>query len=208
MSNLFKKIIGVTGITGSGTTTVAGKIHDMLGATSNGLLISADKISHDILLKGGVAYEEVVRAFGRTIMDEQGEIDRKVLGSIVFRNAERLKILEAIVHPGVKNKILEMLVDDGKHTYAVLDVPLLVESDLYKVCTSVVLVTAPDEIRTNRIVARDGISTALAKERIRARQGDAYLQEFANHVVHNTIDALALGTNALTEALEKIVKEL
>jgi len=97
-------VIGLTGGFGSGKSTVAGMLRE-LGAR----VIDADKVAHQLYQPGTPAFDEVVRAFGREIVGEKGEIDRKSLGRKVFGNPQALKRLNAILHPRIARRIEEIL---------------------------------------------------------------------------------------------------
>jgi len=97
-------IIGLTGGFGSGKSTVAGMLRD-LGAR----VIDADKVAHQLYQPGTPAFDEVVQAFGREIVGERGEIDRKKLGQKVFSNPQALKRLNAVLHPRISHRVKETL---------------------------------------------------------------------------------------------------
>ena len=230
-------IIGVTGITGSGTSTVSAIL-----AEHGGYVISADKLAREVMQHGQPAYDEIVREFGPSIVvstaggglapaAEPGEIDRKALGVIVFGNPEKLALLESIIHPAVIARVKEMLgctsllakrsnlevvhgLDCfGKNTlamtgrsnqavganciypdapFAIIDAPLLIESGLHKICHSVWLVTARDNVRLARIMQRDGIDTETATRRLNSRAGDDILRPHANVIIENNSDLTSL----------------
>jgi len=173
------KIIGVTGITGSGTSTVAAILQEL-----GGFVISADKLAHEVMQQGQAAYDKIVARFGRTILNTDGEINRKVLGGLVFGNAAAMAELEAIIHPEVIAKTKELL--KQSYAFAVIDAPLLIESGMYKICGSVWLVTAPNETRIARITSRDGIDTKTAMRRINSRKGDEFLRSYADVIIENS----------------------
>jgi len=187
------KIIGVTGITGSGTSTVSSILAEL-----GGYVISADKLAHGVMRKGQPAYEKVLNAFvdctpkpdshKTPILHPNGEINRKALGAIVFGNPEKLAILESIIHPAVIAEIENLLTRARAHSFAVIDAPLLVESNLHKICHSVWLITAPDETRVSRITARDNIDRETVIRRIQSRKGDTFLQPYAHVVIENDSD--------------------
>ena len=189
----YKTVIGITGITGSGTSTVSNMLKSL-----GGLYISADQLAHEIILKGGIAYNEVIQAFGKLILQKDGEINRKTLGTVVFKNQDRLKILEGIIHPGVKTHIHQMLTDKYivrnyvENNFAIIDAPLLVESELNTLCSHVCLVTAPDATRVERIVARDGLAPHAIRERISTRKGDDFLKPHAQFIIENNADLASL----------------
>ena len=182
-------VIGITGITGSGTSTVSAIL-----AEQGGYVISADKLAREVIEKGQPAYDEVVRVFGPSVIADSicnQEIDRKALGAIVFGNPEKLALLESIIHPAVISRVKNEL-SCNCAPFAVIDAPLLIESGLHKLCNSVWLVTARDDIRLARIMSRDGISIETARQRLSSRAGDDILRPYANVIIENNADIAKL----------------
>ncbi|MCL1877755.1 MAG: dephospho-CoA kinase [Defluviitaleaceae bacterium] len=180
--------IGVTGITGSGTSTVA-----TILAERGGFIIHVDKLAHEAMAKSGASYAEIVSTFGSEILNEKGEINRRVLGAKVFANKEELAKLEKIIHPRVIDRTREIVeIMPPGYTFAVIDAPLLVESNMHTMCDSVWLVTATDDVRIARVTARDSIDENAAKRRLQARAGDSALREHANIIIENSGSAIAL----------------
>ncbi len=173
------KIIGVTGGTGSGKSTLCAILGE-LGAT----VVDADKISKKVTQKGGAAYEEIVREFGTGILDDNGEIVRKALGDIVFNDSKKLELLERITH---KHIFREMEVAIGASTapVVVLDVPLLFQCDFPFNCDLTVATIADEKTRINRIMMRDGLSEAQAKDRIRNQLSETEFRQRADAVYEN-----------------------
>jgi len=180
-------IIGATGITGSGTSTVSAILAEL-----GGFIIYADKLSHEVILKGQPAYEKILSAFGEDILFTNGEINRKALGTKVFGNSEKLAALESIIHPEVIAKTHELLAQAQGFPFAVIDAPLLIESGMYKMCKSVWLVTATDKNRLARIMSRDGIDTETATRRLKSRAGDDVLRPYADVIIENNSDIASL----------------
>ncbi|XP_010174939.1 bifunctional coenzyme A synthase-like, partial [Antrostomus carolinensis] len=118
-------VIGLTGGTGSGKTSIA-KLLGQLGA----FLIDADRLGHTVYIPGGPAYEQVVAAFGAEILNEDGTINRKVLGAKVFGNQERLKSLTDIVWPEMAQMVKEQIreADAQGKAVCVLDAAVLLEA--------------------------------------------------------------------------------
>ena len=181
------KIIGVTGITGSGTSTVSAILAEL-----GGFVIYADKLSHEVILKGQPAYEKILCVFGEDILFTNGEINRKALGAKVFGNAEKLAVLESMIHPEVATKTHELLAQAQGFPFAVIDAPLLIESGMYKMCNSVWLVTASDDNRLARIMFRDGIDIETATCRLKSRAGDDSLRPYADVIIENNSDIASL----------------
>ena len=173
-------IIGITGITGSGTSSVA-KILEACG----GFVISADKLVHGLMLQGQPAYSEIVEIFGDGVLGADDEIDRRALGGMVFGNKERLTQLENVLHPMVIEKTKKLLSSHMHYSFAVIDAPLLIESGMNKLCFSTWLITAPDSLRMERIQARDKLTHEAAEHRIRSRPGDDVLRPDADIIIEN-----------------------
>ncbi|MCL1883178.1 MAG: dephospho-CoA kinase [Defluviitaleaceae bacterium] len=182
--------IGVTGITGSGTSTVAAIL-----AERGGFVINADKLAHDAMGKKEPAYAKIVEAFGKDILGENLEINRRVLGAKVFSNKQELLKLEKIIHPRVIEKIhaiIKKLTELGTYSFVVIDAPLLIESGMGAMCDSIWLITAPDELRISRVTVRDKIDETAAKRRLLSRSGDVALRESANIIIENEGSAIGL----------------
>ena len=173
------RIIGVTGGTGSGKSTLCSCLVE-LGAT----VIDADKIAREVTLKDGAAYPEIVREFGNGILDENGEIIRKALGDIVFNDSKKLELLEKITHKYVFRE-MEIAIATCKSAVLVLDVPLLFQCDFPFKCDLTVAVIADEIVRIDRIVMRDGLSEAQARDRIRNQLSEAEYRRRADVVFEN-----------------------
>ncbi len=173
------KIIGVTGGTGSGKSTLCTCFRE-LGAT----VIDADKIAKAITLKGGAAYSEIVKEFGDGILDEKGEIVRKALGDIVFNDSKKLELLEEITHKYVFRE-MEIAINTCKSSVVVLDVPLLFQCDFPFKCDLTVAVIADEKVRIDRIMMRDSLNETQAKDRIRNQLSEAEYRQRADRVFEN-----------------------
>ena len=183
-------IIGITGISGSGTSTVSAILEEIHG----GFVISADKLAHEVILKGQPAYDQLLAIFGQDILQPNGEIDRKALGTKVFGDGEKLAVLEAIIHPHVIAKTQQLLAQAAAQgfPFAVIDAPLLIEAGMHNMCHTVWLVTAPEATRRERIMSRDGIDGETAGRRLQSRVGDDALLPHAHTVIENAGDLAGL----------------
>ncbi|XP_074748410.1 bifunctional coenzyme A synthase [Strix uralensis] len=159
-------VIGLTGGTGSGKTSIA-KLLGHLGA----FLIDADKLGHAVYVPGGPAYEQVVATFGAEILNEDGTINRKVLGAKVFGNQERLKSLTDIVWPEMARMVKEQIGEAGAQGKAVcvLDAAVLLEAGWQDMVHEVWTAVIPEEEAVQRVVARDGLSEEAACSRLRSQ---------------------------------------
>jgi len=156
-------IIGLTGGFGSGKSTVAGMLQE-LGAR----VIDADKVAHRLYQPGTPAFDETVRAFGREIVGEEGEIDRKKLGRKVFGKPQALKRLNAILHPRISHQVKETLEGwrgEGVKV-AVVEAALLLEAGWGPVVDQVWVTMAPEEKVKERVRASQGLSKAEIESRL------------------------------------------
>jgi len=177
-----KRVIGITGNSGSGKTTVAQMLVDNYGAHA----IDADEVVHSLMKPQQPAYNKIAAAFGPDILSD-GKIDRKKLGAIVFKDTEKRTQLESIVHPIVIDEILKE-VDSVGAGLVVIDAVLLVESGLHHHCDSIWLVTAPEVERLKRITTRDNLDDEAAKARMRNQRDTAQIAAIAQLIVGNDGD--------------------
>ena len=160
--NSNKKIIGITGPIASGKSIVADFfMHKGVP------VINADKIGHEILLNEKIK-DQIIRCFGDLIL-KNGEIDRKKLGKIVFHDTQKLHELNAIVHPSLIKEILTRIENNTKPVIAI-DAALLLQWNMNKLCNHVILVTAPENIRIERLLNHSNLSFEEARDRVRAQQ--------------------------------------
>jgi dephospho-CoA kinase len=193
------RLVGLTGGIASGKSTFARALRD-LGVP----VIDADQVARDIVAKGTVALDAIVQAFGAKVLHDDGTLDRKTLGAIVFSDPEARLRLEAITHPAVRARVMEesqRLVAAG-HELAFYDVPLLFEVGLDRELDSVVVVFAPAAAQLDRLVARDGLSRAEAEARLAAQLPIEEKRDRADFVVDNTGGAGSLAKKASTLVAE------
>ncbi|XP_052555963.1 bifunctional coenzyme A synthase [Tympanuchus pallidicinctus] len=163
-------IIGLTGGSGSGKTSIAQRLGQM-GA----FLIDADALGHAAYLPGSQAHGHVVAAFGAEILNKDGTINRKALGAKVFGNQERLKSLTGIVWPEIARMVRERIGEaraQGK-AVVVLDAAVLLEADWQEMVHEVWVAIIPEEEAVKRIVRRDGLSEEAARSRLRSQMSDS-----------------------------------
>lgn len=170
-------ILGITGGTGSGKTSLLKLIRDM-----GGLVLDCDAIYHELLKTDEAMLRAIDSRFPGCV--EKGQLDRKKLGTIVFADERALADLNAITHTAVKEKVLEALAQ--KPALAAIDAISLFESGLDRLCDATVAVTAPEKLRIARLMARDGIDEAYAKKRIAAQRPDRWFQEKCDFHLENS----------------------
>lgn len=175
-------IIGLTGQTGAGKSTVS-EILEKYGCYH----IDADKVAHEILENDKEVQKKLKERFGEDITDKSGKIDRKILAARAFADKDSTLALNAITHPAVNNEIQNIILKQKEYgTKAVIiDAIALFESGEAKICDYTVAVTAPREIRLERITARDKISVSRANERINAQKDESFFTLNADYIINN-----------------------
>ena len=174
-------ILGITGPTGSGKTTFLNCI-----AEKGGIILDCDAIYHTLLRTDESLLRALDARFPGTV--ENGSLNRKKLGAIVFADENALLDLNAITHSAVKSVVLEQLqLHKGK--LIAIDAIGLFEGDLAYLCDVTVAVTAPEETRIRRIMARDGISYEYAASRVNAQHPSEWFSERCDYALENSSTA-------------------
>ncbi len=176
------KIIGITGLTGAGKGTVA-KILCQHG----GFHIDADLVARDVINNSEKVKAQLCREFGDEVVGSDGVLNRPALSKKAFASTQATEKLNAITHPAVTEKVKQIIDEKSNLGYSciVVDAIALFESGEDAFCDFTVTVTAPQDIRLQRIIARDGITMERALERINAQKGESFFTERADFVVKN-----------------------
>lgn len=169
-------ILGITGGTGCGKTTLLNCI-----AEQGGLILDCDAIYHTLLRNDPALLSAIEARFPGSV--ENGVLQRKKLGSLVFSDEKALSDLNAITHGAVKAEVLRRLA--GKPKLAAIDAIGLFEGGLAELCDVTVAVIAPEEARIQRLMARDGISRDYAKRRIAAQKRAEWFREQCDYCLEN-----------------------
>lgn len=169
-------ILGITGGTGCGKTTLLQLIRQR-----GGLVLDCDEIYHQLLISDRALLEALHQRFPQAFSD--GSFDRKKLGSIVFADAQALRDLNAITHSAIRQEVERRL--EEAPSLAAIDAIGLFESGLNRLCDLTVAVTAPEEVRVQRLVQRDGISPEYARSRIAAQPSARWFAERCDAVLEN-----------------------
>lgn len=176
--------IGLTGGIASGKSTVSAMLTE-LGAA----LVDADRIAREVVGPGTAELSEIARAFGEDVLHEDGTLNRKRLGAIVFADAAQRKRLEQIVHPAIRRimrqRMAELEKADPKRL-VVVDVPLLFESGLQGMFERVMLVYVPPDVQLKRLMARDDLTREQALDRIGAQMPMERKRELADIIIDNS----------------------
>lgn len=175
-------IIGLTGQTGAGKSTVS-EILEKYGCYH----IDADKIAHEVLDSDEVVKNNLAERFGKDVIGKDGRINRAVLAKCAFADRESTQSLNAITHPAVNSKIQSIILKQSEYSTkaVIIDAIALFESGEDKLCDYTVAVTAPREIRLERIISRDNITVSRAEERINAQKGEEFFSVNADYIIKN-----------------------
>ena len=185
--------VALTGGIGSGKSLV-GEILEELGA----LVIDSDQLAREVIERGSPGYEEVVTAFGDSILSE-GQIDRSKLAAVVFNESDLRKKLESIIHPLVREAAEKLARKLPSGAILINQIPLLVESDGAKRFDYVVTVSADEEIRRERLRLR-GLKDYEITQRMAAQVSDSEREKIANYIIRNNG-----SIDELTQAVEELM---
>ncbi|MDF2683034.1 MAG: dephospho-CoA kinase [Brevibacillus sp.] len=159
-------ILGLTGGIATGKSTVTGMLRE------RGIpVIDADQIAREVVEPGKPAYEAIVRHFGREILLNDAQIDRKKLGEVVFSDEAERQKLNAIIHPEVRRVMREEAeaAEANGAEIVFMDIPLLFESKLQYMVEKIVVVYAPPDMQLARMIERDELEEEQAQKRLRAQ---------------------------------------
>lgn len=181
-------IIGITGGTGCGKTTLLKAIE-----AAGGLVLDCDAIYHKLIKTDNELLAAIENRFPGTV--ENGELQRKKLGTMVFSDENALQALNRITHSAVKQAVLARLA--AKPKLAAIDAIALFEGGLAELCDVTVAVTASTEDRVKRLMARDGITEEYARSRIAAQHEAAWYQQRCDYMLENDGDLDAFATKCV-----------
>lgn len=179
------KIIGLTGPSGSGKTTVA-----LIAKELGFAVIDCDKLARKVTEKGSNTLSVLSSEFGEDIILSDGTLDRKRLAEKAFQNKEKTERLNSIMLPAVA-KLVKVEIEKCKSEgfrLVLLDAPTLYESGLDGICSNVLAVLCPTEIRKQRIIERDGLTEEQASVRLAASKPDDFYRERTEFVIINDGD--------------------
>ena len=195
-------VVGLTGQTGSGKSTVSRILTDC------GIpVIDCDRLAREAVEPGSECLLQLVQAFGAKILQQDGSLDRAKMAAIAFPDPEKLEMLNSITQKVILRlleKRLEMLVSAGE-TLVVVDAPTLFESGADEFCSIVISVIAPESLRYERILERDHLEPESAKRRMGAQKDDNFYTGRSDYVLVNdgSVKVLEERTRQLVRILQK-----
>lgn len=180
------KVIGITGGVGAGKSTVL----QYLEAKYDAFVIQADQVGHEVMEPGARCYDQVIGLFGKKIIKSDKTIDRKMVSDVVFSEEKMLQKLNAVIHPAVKESILEALrrEDAAGRELFVVEAALLLEERYQDFCDTVWYIHTEEEIRIQRLMESRGYTREKALSIIRNQKPEDFFRSHAAYVVVNNGD--------------------
>ncbi|HFN8725749.1 TPA: dephospho-CoA kinase [Staphylococcus aureus] len=192
------KVIGLTGGIASGKSTVS-ELLSVFGFK----VVDADKAAREAVKKGSKGLAQVREVFGDEAIDENGEMNRRYMGDLVFNHPEKRLELNAIIHPIVRDIMEEEKQEYLKQGYnVIMDIPLLFENELENTVDEVWVVYTSESIQMDRLMQRNNLSLEDAKARVYNQISIDKKSRMADHVIDNLGDKLELKQN-----LERLLEE-
>ena len=183
-------LIGLTGGVATGKSTVA-RMFKRCGA----VVIDADELAHEVVKPGKPAWREIVKTFGKTVLNPDRTLNRRELGAVVFGNRTKLRQLEQIIHPRVAREQARRTRQAARTdptAVVIYDVPLLFEAGIDKRVDKIIVVTADRKTQIARLKKRNGLSQAEAIRRINSQILLAKKIQRADHVLNGTLSRPSL----------------
>lgn len=177
-------IVGLTGPTGAGKSTVAAFFKE------NGfIIIDADSVARQALRSESSCLMQLCSVFGDDILNSDGTVNRQALAARAFSSKEKTQLLNDITHPWIFLQVLKICrenIDNGRRCI-LFDAPVLFESNSDIMCDAVVSVTAPREIRLQRLIKRDGLTEKQLKSRMSAQHDDGFYSSKSDFVIDGSL---------------------
>jgi dephospho-CoA kinase len=195
------KILGLTGSIGMGKSATAALFKE-----ADIAVFDSDKTVHDLMIKDGAAVEEIAAVFPQAL--KEGEIDRKILGAVVFKDAEALKKLESILHPKVfksRQQFLKNQYEAGAKM-VLIDVPLLFETGTDTLCDYIVVVTAPEDIQRERVLARENMTAEKLNSILAKQTPDEIKRQLADFLIF-TDQGFEAARADVTKIIEQVLSD-
>src|SRR5690242_10615647 len=195
--------IGLTGSIGVGKSFV-GSVFVELGCR----LLDADETAREVVLPGTEGLNAIVREFGPEVLQTDGTLDRKTLGSIIFINPEKRQLLNGILHPRIierQDEVLRRWEAEDPNGIAIVDAALMIESGGYKRFDKLIVVHCRPEVQLERLMLRDGLSLDEARSRIDSQMPQSEKQKFADYLI-DTSDGFELTRQRTKEVYNQLTR--
>ncbi|GAA6166282.1 dephospho-CoA kinase [Sessilibacter corallicola] len=190
-----KFVVGLTGGIGSGKSA-ASSYFESLGIRC----VDADIVSREVVLPGTRALSEIEKHFGNNVIDNQGELNRKILREIIFHDPDEKVWLEKLLHPLIRERI-QLLIANSKSPYTILSSPLLIETKQHLQTDYVLVVDVPENTQLSRTLKRDGGNEKTIKSILSNQLSRTQRLKYADDIIDNSTDLKTL--HAQVESLHK-----
>ena len=191
-------IIGITGNSGSGKTSISKLLRKELEAD----IINADEIVKEMSMPQKVYYKEIVKAFGKEILLDNSEIDKPKLADIIFKSNEKKDVLNSLTFKYIVDEI-KIRASSSKSKIVIIDAPLLIESKLNEICDIVISVIADEDVKLRRICKRDNIDEKNALNRINAQpENEFYIKNSNLAIINNNNSNLEKQVDGIKELIQ------
>lgn len=174
------KIIGITGSSGAGKSTVCEIIEDLYDVC----IINADQIAKELSRKGSSYVAGIANIFGKTILTEEGELNRKKLADMIYTDDTKRKMLNGYTFNHITKKVKKILEETDKKL-VIIDAPLLFEAELDKVCDYSIAIISRKDLQIERICKRDGVSKEVAEKRLAIQEDNEFFKQRCDFVIEN-----------------------
>jgi dephospho-CoA kinase len=195
--------VGLTGSIGVGKSFVA-SVFEELGCH----VLDADDTAREVVAPGSSGLEEIVRQFGRDVLQTDGTLDRQRLGSIVFANDDKRELLNSILHPRIiqrQDEVLSEWETVDPNGIAIVDAALMIESGGYKRFDKLIVVHCRPEVQLERLMLRNGLSQAEAQRRIDSQMPQSEKQRFADYLI-DTSDGFEPTRERTRQVYEQLIQ--
>lgn len=182
------KIIGITGSSGSGKSTVC----KILEQNYKVKIIDADKVVRRLSKKGSEYLKDIVNKFGQEILDEQGELDRYKLSELIYNDQKKRELLNESTFNYVVKEIKREVEEEKEINTIIIDAPLLFESKLNEICDIVIGVISEKKMQIERIMVRDLITFEQAEKRLEAQQANEFYIQNCDVIIQNNNDFMKI----------------
>ncbi len=180
-----KQVIGITGGIGCGKSVVMDILEKEYGAA----VILADTVGHDLMKPGEVNYNGIIDYFGTDILSNDGTIDRKKLGAIVFGNQENLEALNQITHPNIIGEIkrrIDCSLSNPSIPFVCLESAILLDTNLHELCDSIWYIYAREDVRIERLIAGRGYTKEYCKSVMAKQVNESLYREKSDVIIDNS----------------------
>ena len=191
------KIIGITGSSGSGKTTIA----NILKENYEAKIVDADKIVKEMTIPGTDYMNSIKKDLGQEFVYEDGNMNKKRLAEKIYNDETALKTLNNLTFKYIVDEMKQRVLQ-AKEKYVIIDAPLLIEAKLDELCDFIIAVVADEDIKLERICKRDNLDIQTAKSRLKIQKHDDFYKSKSDFTITNN------GQEDLEKEISKIINEI